>query len=175
MIYPALLTSPFSTVLSAVISVLRSALRSPRYIQKVRMDFLFSMRTDAVLTRVRAGIMMEKKKVWLMDTNLNVHMAPKDSTVQVRINSEIKKVVSVQYGADRAKQVTKTITGAIKGFALYEKKGPVVSDLFDVITDYRYLFVSKNYVFYHIEDESIRIVNLPTRKCEVQAASRICP
>ncbi len=29
----------------------------------------------------------------------------------------------------------------IKGLALYEKKGPAVSDLFDVVTDYRYLFV----------------------------------
>ncbi len=54
---------------------------------------------------------------------------------------ELKKVVSVQYGADKAKQVTKTITDAIKGLALYEKKGPAVSDLFDVVTDYRYLFV----------------------------------
>ncbi len=77
---------------------------------------------------------------------------------------ELKNVVSVQYGADKAKQVTKTITDAIKGLALYEKKGPAVSDLFDVVTDYRYLFVSRNYVFYRIEDEYIRIVNIYNEK-----------
>ncbi len=32
-----------------------------------------------------------------MDTNLNVAMAPKDSTFQVRINSEIKKAVEEIY------------------------------------------------------------------------------
>ncbi len=30
-----------------------------------------------------------------MDTNLNVAIAPKDSTFQVRINSEIKRAVEV--------------------------------------------------------------------------------
>ncbi len=77
---------------------------------------------------------------------------------------ELKKVVSVQYGADKAKQVTKTITDAIRGLALYEKKGSAVSDLFDVATDLRYLFVSRNYVFYRIEDEYIRIVNIYNEK-----------
>lgn len=32
--------------------------------------------------------------------------------------------------------------------------------MFDIVTDYRYLYVSKNYVFYKIEDKDIRIINL---------------
>jgi len=47
---------------------------------------------------------------------------------------------------------------------LYEKKGSAVLDLFDGVTDYRYLFVSRNYVFYRIEDECIRIVNIYNEK-----------
>jgi hypothetical protein len=42
----------------------------------------------------------------------------------------------------------------------YEEKGPEVSKLFDVMSDYRYIFVSKNYVFYRIEEKYIRIINL---------------
>ena len=42
----------------------------------------------------------------------------------------------------------------------YEEKGPEVSKMFDVVSDYRYIFVSRNYVFYRIEDKYIRIINL---------------
>lgn len=38
---------------------------------------------------------VEKVEVCLMDTNLNVAIAPKDSTFQVRINSEIKRAVAM--------------------------------------------------------------------------------
>lgn len=40
-----------------------------------------------------ACAIIKKKEVCLMATNLNVAMTPKDSTFQVRINSEIKKTV----------------------------------------------------------------------------------
>ena len=33
-----------------------------------------------------------------------------------------------------------------------EEKGPEVSKMFDVVSDYRYIFISRNYVFYRIED-----------------------
>ena len=41
--------------------------------------------------------MIEKKEVYRMATNLNVAIAPKDTTFQVRINSEIKRAVEDIY------------------------------------------------------------------------------
>ncbi len=73
---------------------------------------------------------------------------------------ELKRAISQEYGTDTAKKIIKSITDAIKGLSDYEEKGPEVSKIFDVITDYRYLFVSRNYVFYRIEDKYIRIINL---------------
>ncbi len=73
---------------------------------------------------------------------------------------ELKRAISQQYGANKANQIVKTITDAIRGLCDNEKKGPEVSQMFDVVTDYRFLFVSKNYIFYRIEDEYIRIINL---------------
>ncbi|MBE5868681.1 MAG: type II toxin-antitoxin system RelE/ParE family toxin [Lachnospiraceae bacterium] len=73
---------------------------------------------------------------------------------------ELKKAISQEFGADSAKKIVKTITDAIRGLCDYEEKGPEVSKMLDVDTDYRYLFVSKNYVFYRIEDKYIRIINL---------------
>ncbi len=73
---------------------------------------------------------------------------------------EINRAISQEYGADVAKKIVKSITDAIRGLCDYEEKGPEVSKMFNVVTDYRYLFVSKNYVFYRIEDKCIRIINL---------------
>ena len=73
---------------------------------------------------------------------------------------ELKKMISQQYGSDKAKEIVKSITSAIRGLGENERKGPEVSRMFGIGTDYRYLFVSRNYVFYRIEDDCIRIINL---------------
>ena len=72
----------------------------------------------------------------------------------------LKSEISKQYGADKAKEIMKCITDAIRGLCDYEEKGPKVSKMFDVVSDYRYIFVSGNYVFYKVEDKYIRIINL---------------
>ncbi len=73
---------------------------------------------------------------------------------------ELKKAITQSYGADKAIEIVKKITDAIRDLGTNEKKGPAVSHMFGVDTDYRFLFISHNYVFYRIEDECIRIVNL---------------
>ena len=55
------------------------------------------MCNDDVLTSDTGYAMIEEKEVYLMATNLNVAIAPKDSTFQVRINSQIKKAVEEIY------------------------------------------------------------------------------
>ena len=72
----------------------------------------------------------------------------------------LKIAISKEYGSDDAKKIVKCITDAIRGLCDYEEKGPEVSKMFDVMSDYRYIFVSKNYVFYRTEEKYIRIINL---------------
>ena len=72
----------------------------------------------------------------------------------------LKATISQEYGVDNARKIVKNITDAIRGLSDYEEKGPEVSKMFDVVSDYRYIFVSKNYVFYRIEEKYIRIINL---------------
>ena len=72
----------------------------------------------------------------------------------------IKIAISKEYGSDSAKKIVKSITDAIRGLCDFEEKGTEVSKMFDVASDYRYIFVSKNYVFYRIEEKYICIVNL---------------
>ena len=72
----------------------------------------------------------------------------------------LKATISQEYGVDNARKIVKNITDAIRGLSDYEEKEPEVSKMFDVVSDYRYIFVSKNYVFYRIEEKYIRIINL---------------
>ena len=72
----------------------------------------------------------------------------------------LKSAILQEYGADKSNKITKSITEAIRGLCDFEEKGPEVSKMFDVVSDYRYIYVSKNYVFYRIEDKYIRIINL---------------
>ena len=72
----------------------------------------------------------------------------------------LKSAIMQEYGADISNEIIKSITEAIRGLCDFEEKGPEVSKMFDVVSDYRYIYVSKNYVFYRIEDKFIRIINL---------------
>ena len=72
----------------------------------------------------------------------------------------MKKAIAEQYGTEKAKEILKTIIGAINTLSDNEEMGPEVARMFDVVTDYRYLFVERNYVFYRIEEKYIRIVNI---------------
>lgn len=72
----------------------------------------------------------------------------------------LKMAISQEYDSDSAKKIVKSITDAIKGLCDNEEKGPEVPKMFDVVSDYRYIFVCKNYVFYRIEEKYIRIINL---------------
>ena len=73
---------------------------------------------------------------------------------------ELKKVITKEYNDVTAKKIISNITDTIRGLCDFEKKGLEVSKIFDVVTDYRCIFVSKHYVFYRIEDKYIRIINL---------------
>ena len=62
------------------------------------------------------------------------------------------------------KEVVGDITGAINGLLENEQKGSSVEKIFGVVSNYRYIFVSRNYVFYSIENDSIKIINIYNEK-----------
>lgn len=77
---------------------------------------------------------------------------------------DINRIVAAQYGKEKAISVIESITGAIRGLVDNEQKGPSVERMFGIDSDYRYIYVSKNYVFYNIESDCIRIINIYNEK-----------
>lgn len=76
----------------------------------------------------------------------------------------INKSILIQYGSSKAKEVVGSITAAIRGLADNEFKGPSVERLLEVSSNYRYIYVSRNYVFYSIENDCIKIINIYNEK-----------
>lgn len=83
---------------------------------------------------------------------------------------EINRSITLRYGSNKAKNIIKSITNAIKGLVENENKGPSVEKMFGVTTDYRYIFISKNYVFYRVESDYIKIVNIYNEKEDFMSA-----
>ncbi len=72
----------------------------------------------------------------------------------------LNRVLLLQYGSQKAKEVIAKITSSIRGLVDNEQKGPSVEKMFDVSTDYRYIVIAKHYVFYRVESNYIRIINI---------------
>ena len=72
----------------------------------------------------------------------------------------INRAVLIEYGSSKAKEIIGKITKAIRGLCEFEEKGASVEGMFGIRTDYRYIYVMRNYVFYEIQSESIRIINI---------------
>lgn len=76
----------------------------------------------------------------------------------------LRKTISLEYGVKKASEIVGKITKAIRGLVDNEKKGPSAEEMFEVPTDYRYLFILRNYVFYRIEERCIYIANIYNEK-----------
>ena len=77
---------------------------------------------------------------------------------------DIKGTITAKYGSKKAKEIVGEIMQAVRGLAINAEKGPSVEAMFGVPSDYRYIFVSKNYVFCDIEDDAVRVINIYNEK-----------
>ena len=77
---------------------------------------------------------------------------------------KIKTYVSRQFGENKANACVKEITSAIRQLEIFPEEGPCVEDLIEYPTNYRYLVVKPNYVFYRIEDDIVRVIRILNEK-----------
>lgn len=74
--------------------------------------------------------------------------------------SELKKYLDIQFGVSVRKKVLRQITERIHTLRDYPYSGISMRDLYDIDTDYCYIFVGHNYVFYRRDSENIYVVNM---------------
>ena len=72
----------------------------------------------------------------------------------------LKLRLTAELGPETAAKALKRITDSARGLADFEEKGVMLSSMFDIHCDYRYLYAGHNYLFYRIEKDRIIIVEI---------------
>ena len=72
----------------------------------------------------------------------------------------MKNYIAQQFGTDKAKIGVKEITSTVRQLEHFPEGGPRLGELIDYPTDYHYLVVKPNYVFYRFEEDTVRIIRI---------------
>lgn len=76
----------------------------------------------------------------------------------------LSEYITNEWGEKIAKKILTKITGDIRGLEQFPLSGINLGRIIDVPTDYRFLFSEKNYIFYHVEFDKVRIVRIINEK-----------
>ena len=72
----------------------------------------------------------------------------------------IREYISVNWGEEAATRILRKITSDIRRLEEYPVSGVDLGKMIDVPTEYRYLFSQKNYIFYRLDLDKIRIIRV---------------
>ena len=72
----------------------------------------------------------------------------------------LRNNISLNCGDSAAKKILNKIISDIRRLDQYPLSGVDLGNIIDNPTKYRYIFSEKNYIFYHVEREKIRIVRV---------------
>ena len=73
---------------------------------------------------------------------------------------EIRKYLDIRFGEEVRKKALIAIRKRLKHLQTHEESGVSLAALYGINTDYRYVFVAHNYIFYCIGTDAIQIVNI---------------
>jgi len=76
----------------------------------------------------------------------------------------IKTYISKQFGGNRAKICAQEIVTTVRQLEIFPDEGPCLQDLIEYPTDYHYLVVKPNYIFYRIEGDTVRVLRILNEK-----------
>lgn len=73
---------------------------------------------------------------------------------------DLREYLILEFGENTARKVIKEITDKIHLLEGNIKLGISLKELYGIETNYRYIFVAHNYIFYRIDEQNIYIVNI---------------
>lgn len=72
----------------------------------------------------------------------------------------IEEYISKQFDRDRAKICVREIASTIRQLEIFPDEGPCLEALIECPTNYHYLVVKPNYIFYRIEGDTVRVIRI---------------
>jgi toxin ParE1/3/4 len=88
------------------------------------------------------------------------------SPVSLEDLQHIRDYILSNWGENATKKVLKKITSDIRRLEHYPTSGVDLGKIIDVPTKYRYLFSERNYIFYYLELDKVRIVRVLNERQE---------
>ena len=76
----------------------------------------------------------------------------------------IKTYISVNFGRDKAKDCVRELTKTVRQLERFPEEGQRLEELLDYPTDFYCWFVKPNYIFYRIDEDTIRIIRILNEK-----------
>ncbi len=73
---------------------------------------------------------------------------------------KLKKELVAEYGEQKAKEILTAIADRVEMLGQYEESGVDIARIYDIDTDYRYLFTNHNYFIYRIEEKRVIVVQM---------------
>ncbi|WP_088187807.1 type II toxin-antitoxin system RelE/ParE family toxin [Desulfosporosinus sp. FKA] len=73
---------------------------------------------------------------------------------------KIKTYIIESFGVDTAQKALAKIIGSVRRLEEYPALGVDLGKMIDFPTEYMYIFIERNYVFYRIEDNRVLIVRI---------------
>lgn len=81
--------------------------------------------------------------------------------------ARMKDFITSRHGADVAQKSLRRITISARRLERFPEEGPSLAGLINISTDYRYLYVRPNYLFYRIEGNCVKIVRVLNEKQDI--------
>ena len=76
----------------------------------------------------------------------------------------IKEYLDSEYGQKKEKEILKSILKDIKRLEKYPQTDIKLFERFGIETDYKCIYTNQNYVFYRLENSTIRIIRILSNK-----------
>lgn len=77
---------------------------------------------------------------------------------------KIQSYVAKQFDKSTAKSSVQETVSAARSLVQFPEEGPCLDKLIGSPTDYHYLVVKPNYIFYRVEDDTIKIIRILNEK-----------
>ena len=77
---------------------------------------------------------------------------------------DIQRNITNDFGENVSKKIITNIVRKINNLGVFENMGADVSAIYNVESEYRYIYAEKNYVFYRVEDDGVKIVTILNEK-----------
>lgn len=72
----------------------------------------------------------------------------------------IKEDIENQYGKEKSTEIIGKIAKNVRNLEMFPNSGVNLEKRWGIVSDYQYIYAEKNYIFYRIEEDYVRVIRV---------------